>query len=1142
MRFSKKNFLILILSFNFIVGQLLGQQDYTLLLNVKKIVPTRNVETFNGGKVAWQTHEYGGKLYAILQFEAIPTSEIHAKLKALQIELLDYLPNKAYNVRLPKTLPPQALQALGVRAILPMQAAWKLSEHLRTTNFREDDDIELMLMLHPNLSRTAIEKELSAYGTIMEARHHIQTPQIVYLKTTAKRTELLRIAELPYIKYLQLKPNDPKPLTRDASIVQRANVLRNSSVGAMNLSGAGVVVGVGDAGTINEHIDLDNRLLNANNVDENGHGTKVTGIIAGEGLLSPNMQGLAPGSEIVADIFSSIVNNTGTYYSSMGMVLTNNSYGTRLMPFCSNAAIYDPSSNAIDQFANNYPNVLHCFAAGNDGEMSCSPYPAGFSTVFQGLQSAKNAITVGSIDAYNNIADDSSRGPTRDGRIKPELVGVGVDIDSPGLNNSYTTDSGTSFATPSVTGTLALLWEHYRNENGGANPSAALMKAIACTTADDLGNAGPDFTYGFGRINALRAANVITNQAYLEDNVWNNTTNTHTITVPANTAEVRVLLYWADEAAAPNSNPALVNNLDLRVEAPSTMVYLPWTLDGTPANVQNPAVRAVDNKNNIELVTIDAPTAGTYTIEVEGTSIALPNIENYQLVYEIIPEHVQITHPTGGETFNPSETILITWNAAGDNTQTFTLEYSLNNGASWIPISNSVAGDERQYEFILPNTTATNGLARIRRNGTSFSSGSNAVFSILATPSNFSVSPSCDGTINLSWEAVTGVPNYNVLEYQAGNWIPVGNTANTSFSLSGKTAGQLYCYTLRANYGGGIFGRTAAGECVVAYDTAISDFPYLEDFEGGDGNWFARGKNNDWAWGTPSDAIINSAASGTKAWATNLNNNYYNSSEAYLYSPCFDLSSLTNPELSFSFIYKIEDNATDPNTPYDIAWMEYSLDGKVWTRLGWNGMGINWYSNAGGLDHWDGENTVWHTARCPIPSTSSRVQFRLLMDADQYSSEEGMGIDDICISESGASCIVPKLQLKVMLNGNHDTGTGLMKDDLRQNNYIPLTEPYTSLGYTHVMGGGESTTNDVLSTTGNDAIIDWVVIEVRDATTPTSVVATRAALLQADGDVVDVDGVSPVAFPAITTGNYHVAVRHRNHLGAMTAMPVSIGN
>jgi hypothetical protein len=128
----------------------------------------------------------------------------------------------------------------------------------------------------------------------------------------------------------------------------------------------------------------------------------------------------------------------------------------------------------------------------------------------------------------------------------------------------------------------------------------------------------------------------------------------------------------------------------------------------------------------------------------------------------------------------------------------------------------------------------------------------------------------------------------------------------------------------------------------------------------------------------------------------------------------------------------------------------------------------------------------------------------------------------------------------MLLEGPYDQGNGLMRDDLRVAGQIPLQEPYTTLGFTQAgNGGGESIGASVLTTTGNDAIVDWVLVELRSASTPTTIVATRAALLQRDGDVVDKDGTSPVTFLA-APGNYHVAVRHRNHLGCMTNAPIAL--
>ncbi len=131
------------------------------------------------------------------------------------------------------------------------------------------------------------------------------------------------------------------------------------------------------------------------------------------------------------------------------------------------------------------------------------------------------------------------------------------------------------------------------------------------------------------------------------------------------------------------------------------------------------------------------------------------------------------------------------------------------------------------------------------------------------------------------------------------------------------------------------------------------------------------------------------------------------------------------------------------------------------------------------------------------------------------------------------------LRLKALLEGPYAEGSGLMHDSLRVKGLLPLAEPYTALGYAHVGGGSESTTSAVLSVSGPDAIVDWVVVELRDAANPAIIRGTRSALIQRDGDIVGTDGVSPVQF-SLKPGPYHVAIRHRNHLGAMSAAPLEV--
>ncbi|MEO1259201.1 MAG: alpha-amylase family glycosyl hydrolase [Bacteroidota bacterium] len=125
------------------------------------------------------------------------------------------------------------------------------------------------------------------------------------------------------------------------------------------------------------------------------------------------------------------------------------------------------------------------------------------------------------------------------------------------------------------------------------------------------------------------------------------------------------------------------------------------------------------------------------------------------------------------------------------------------------------------------------------------------------------------------------------------------------------------------------------------------------------------------------------------------------------------------------------------------------------------------------------------------------------------------------------------LRPKVFLQGPYDSGTGLMADDLRTSGVIPTMTPY---------GGTDTVAAEVLAETGNDAIVDWVKLELRDKDTPATILETHSALLQRDGDIVGTDGVSPVFFNGMVTDEYYIAIRHRNHLGAMTASAITLGN
>lgn len=132
-----------------------------------------------------------------------------------------------------------------------------------------------------------------------------------------------------------------------------------------------------------------------------------------------------------------------------------------------------------------------------------------------------------------------------------------------------------------------------------------------------------------------------------------------------------------------------------------------------------------------------------------------------------------------------------------------------------------------------------------------------------------------------------------------------------------------------------------------------------------------------------------------------------------------------------------------------------------------------------------------------------------------------------------------KVSLKAFLQGPFN-GTN-MTDALRTLNYVPLNEPYTNLNFNHKNGGGaEMAPASLFNITEGDAIVDWIFVELRDKNDDKNVLYTRAALLQRDGDVVDIDGSTELKFHQAIPDDYYVALRHRNHLGIMTLNTFSL--
>ena len=166
--------------------------------------------------------------------------------------------------------------------------------------------------------------------------------------------------------------------------------------------------------------------------------------------------------------------------------------------------------------------------------------------------------------------------------------------------------------------------------------------------------------------------------------------------------------------------------------------------------------------------------------------------------------------------------------------------------------------------------------------------------------------------------------------------------------------------------------------------------------------------------------------------------------------------------------------------------------------------------------------------------------------------EEKTGIDDPSTPEVAThasngndpcdpfSCI----DMKVFLAAAYEPATDLMRDNLRSLGIIPNQQPYGGPQYgDYDYNGTETIGAGVMTTTGNNAIVDWVMVELRNASNPAILIQRQAALVQRDADIVSPrDGSSSLKFPTLPAGNYYVVVKHRNHLGVMTATPIAVNS
>lgn len=491
-----------------------------------------------------------------------------------------------------------------------------------------------------------------------------------------------------------------------------SDYLNDNTIPGVAVSGEGMNVYIWDEGSVRAtHQELSGRINNFDSSSSSDHSTGVAGVIMGAGV-NTGSRGIAYQANLISYNYDGNLEeiaNVSQMESNEEYIISNHSYGSLTGWYYNNSenqwywwgyphisetesalfGFYTEDDAIWDSIAYNAPQHSMFKSAGNnrtegpDGIVThytldennnwitvsgverpkdCSATGGYDCLAFSGGV-AKNTIIVGAINPISGngryeVPSDvtetwfTSFGPTDDGRIKPDITAIGASVIGPTAANdtSYNSWAGTSFSTPAVAG-VGILLEQIQKEktNGNAYLRSDMMRALLTHTANEAGeNAGPDYKFGYGLVDAFQAAETLLNvneNSILQDLILNNE-ETKTIQVTAKGNQpLKVSIAWLDPAGTSHPQivlndrtPMLVNDLDLRVTNENT-TFFPWKL-----NPDNPSAAATQEDNsvdNLEQVLIENPVAGqqyTITISHKGTLVTPvepqpnPTSQNFALV------------------------------------------------------------------------------------------------------------------------------------------------------------------------------------------------------------------------------------------------------------------------------------------------------------------------------------------------------------------------------------------------------------------------------------------------------------------------------------------------------------------------------
>jgi len=635
-------------------------------------------------------HEQGSGYY-LVAFSGPITESDKSSLSSAGAEIVEYIPNFALLVRIERSLAGQLRKLPGVDWVGPLKAEHKAeAQELLGSGSRAG---QFIVTLFPGQDERFVLDKAHRLGirSIARAKHAGRA----VLRVLADGSQLAGLAKLNSVAWIEPYVQ-PKLANDQAEAICEVPEIRQNP----GLFGAGQIVACADNGLDTGSLstisaDFAGRVLQTYGLrrptewsDLNGHGTHVVGSMLGSGALSGSnpsahvytgsFAGYAPEAQLV---FQSIGDSGDYVFPPLHLAeLFQPVYddGARVHSDSWGSAVkgeYTTYSNEVDQFIWDHKDFTVAFAVGNDARDLDQNGVSDLDNILAPA-TAKNCISVGATEnlrttggyqmgygvawpsdfpaapikydlVSNNpdgIAAWSGRGPTDDGRVKPDICAPGANIIScrthanPSVagwsvyDSNYIYWGGTSMSTPQVAGAAALVREYYHREKG-INASAALVKATLIDGASDIspGQYGtgshqevfpvPDFSQGWGRLdlkNAIYPDPPLANEFADESSALSTgETREYQYTVVDAGVPLKATLVWTDYPGAVLAAKELVNDLDLTVVSPTGALF--------------PTGGICDHTNNVEQVRIATPQAGTYKVRVTGYNVPM-GPQDYALV------------------------------------------------------------------------------------------------------------------------------------------------------------------------------------------------------------------------------------------------------------------------------------------------------------------------------------------------------------------------------------------------------------------------------------------------------------------------------------------------------------------------------